>query len=93
MMESMIAKDIAEKRLLESVANPGGEKPNFTLDGNTSQSVFVQSLQGLIDHWVGYLVVVAHDFEDGGKNVTNSAAVRVDNIAEVVRVLEVLFKR
>ena len=89
---SNIEKDISTNRLLESVADQGGKQPDFVPSGPVA-SAFVQSFQSLVDHWVGYLVVVSHDYEDGGKNVSNSAAVRVDNIGEVVRVLEVLFKR
>lgn len=92
-MQTAIAQDIAEKRAsFEAVANQAGEKAAFVGNG-PGAGAFVQSFQGLVDHWVGYLVLVTHESKHDGQHISNSAAVRVDNITEVVRVLEVLFKR
>lgn len=92
MTDSAIARDIEENRLLEAVADHGGDKPALVND-RPGSGAFVQSFQSLVDHWVGYLVLVTHESENGGNRISNSAAVRVDNVSEVVRVLEVLFKR
>lgn len=92
---SNIAKDVEALRALalESVPNHGGDQTALGADGKRPIGTFVQSFQGLVDHWVGYLVLVNQDFDDGGQRVSRSAAVRVDNVSEVVRVLEVLLKR
>lgn len=90
-MESAIADDVLLKRL-EAVPNQGGDNPTLGSDGN-APIAFVQSFQSLVDHWVGYLVLVTHESENNGQRISNSAAVRVDNITEVIGVLEVLFKR
>lgn len=94
-MESAIADDVLVNRLLagEPVPNQGGDKSALINDRPSTDTAFVQSFKGLVDHWVGYLVLVTHDFQDNGENVSRSAAVRVDNITEVIGVLEVLFKR
>lgn len=89
---SNLEKDVTAHRSAQSLPDGSSKKPSFGNDGGAS-SAFVQSFEGLVDHWVGYLVLMAQDFDDDGKNVSRSAAVRVDNVAEVVRVLEVLFKR
>lgn len=92
---SYIAKDVQALRALalESVPNHGGDQTALGADGKRPVGAFVESFQGLIDHWIGYLVLVNQDFDDGGQRVSRSAAVRVDNVSEVVRVLEVLLKR
>lgn len=92
---SNITKDVEALRAsaLESVPNHGGDQTALGPDGGRPVGAFVQSFQGLVDHWIGYLVLVNQDFDDGGQRVSRSAAVRVDNVSEVVRVLEVLLKR
>lgn len=92
---SYIANDVQALRAsaLESVPNHGGNEAPLRADGKRPVGAFVESFQGLIDHWIGYLVLVNQDFDDGGQRVSRSAAVRVDNVSEVVRVLEVLLKR
>lgn len=89
---SAIADDILHKRLAAGVPDKGNDAPALNVNGGAS-SGFVQAIQGIVNHWVGYLVIVNTEFEDGGKHVSNSGAVRVDNISEVIRVLEVLLKR
>lgn len=89
---SAIADDILLNRLKEGVPDKGNDTPALDINRGAS-SGFVEAFKGLVDHWVGYLVIVNTEFEDNGKHISNSGAVRVDNIAEVVRVLEVLLKR
>lgn len=93
--DSAIAADVQTMRASadDGLSDHGREEPSLGADGNAGVCAFVQSFQGLVNHWVGYLVLVNQDFDDAGQRVSRSAAVRVDNIAEVVRVLEVLFKR
>lgn len=62
-------------------------------EASPTVTAFVQGFNSLVDHWVGYLVLLSEDSQESGENVSRSAAVRVDNVTEVVRVLEVLFKR
>lgn len=89
--QSAIARDVASKRA-QAVPDHGSKQAALGRE-RLSGTAFVQSFQGLVDHWIGYLVLVTHESEHNGQHVSNSAAVRVDNIGEVVRVLEVLFKR
>lgn len=93
-MQSAIADDVLLNRLSadKPVSDKSSHEASFVNDG-ARPGAFVQSFECLVDHWVGYLVLVSQDFDDGGKNVSRSAAVRVDNITEVIGVLEVLFKR
>lgn len=88
---SAIAADILANRR-KPIPNEGDKAASLNVNGGVPGG-FVQSFQGLVDHWVGYLVLVNHEVEQDGQHVSNSAAVRVDNVSEVVRVLEVLFKR
>lgn len=90
-MSSAIADDVLLKRL-EAVPNEGNDSAPLNINRGGA-SAFVQSFEGLVDHWVGYLVLLSQDNQDSSDNLSRSAAVRVDNITEVIAVLEVLFKR
>lgn len=76
----------------QSVPEQSDQQPPFIDDGWAS-TTFLKGFERIVNDWPGYVCLVTQEGEEDGKNFSRSCAVRVDNISEVIRVLEVLLKR
>lgn len=79
-------------KLSENVPNQGDQKAPLIDDGWAS-TTFLKGFERIVNDWPGYVCLVTQDGEEDGKHFSRSCAMRVDNISEVIRVLEVLLKR
>lgn len=82
---------LVARALSQEVPDKVNQEPTFVNDGPTSWQ-FRESFKTIVDDWPGHVCMISHEGYKDGQHFSRSAAMRVDNVAEVVGVLQVLFK-
>lgn len=70
----------------------GDQQASFVDDG-WAPTTFLKGFERIVNDWPGYVCLVTQEGEKDGQHFSRSCAMRVDNIGEVIRVLEVLLER
>ena len=73
---------------LEGVNHQGNQEPALISEGPSPVWQFREAFQTIVDDWPGHVCMVSHEGYKDGQHFSRSAAVRVDNIAEVIGVLD-----
>lgn len=76
----------------QGVSHAGNEQPSFIDDG-WAPTTFLKGFERIVNDWPGYVCLVTQEGDKDGEHVSRSCAMRVDNIGEMIRLLEVVLKR
>lgn len=79
------------RTLAQEVPDKVNQEAPLASDGPASWQ-FRESFKTIVDDWPGHVCMISHEGYKDGQHFSRSAAMRVDNVAEVVGVLQVLFK-
>ena len=78
--------------LLQGVTDEGNQSPTLRVQGDASGHGLFKPFQELADGWHGNMIVLHQQSNESADYLSRSCAMRVDDISEMRRVLEIFFK-